>query len=103
MYRCGFCGLFSRPGESQVKVVIETRPRTYDCRDSEGEHYQTIGYEIRRETSGHAACAEDAYKSESEAIRNVRKVAVDSKIKGNAIRIRRFLKSRAEEEETEES
>jgi len=101
MYRCGFCGSFSAPGERQVKVVVESVQRTYDCWDSEGERYQTVGFEIRRETSGHAKCAENTYQSESENIRNVRKVAVESRTKGNAMRIRKFLTRRAAEE-TEE-
>jgi len=100
MYRCGFCGLFSRPGESLVKVVVETRQRNYDCWDGEGLYYQSVGYEIRKETSGHRECAEKSYDSEN--TRNVRKVVVESKTKGNATRIRRFLATRATEEESDD-
>jgi len=99
MYRCGFCGLFSEARQKMVKVTIQSRQRNYDCRDINGDPYQSVGYEIVRETSGHPECAERAVETEGGS---VKRIAIASKTAGNAIRIRRFLASRQTEVEDDE-
>lgn len=52
MFRCQFSGEVSRVKESPVRLVIQSRKRTYDHRvkTEEGvEHFQTQGSEIVKE------------------------------------------------------
>lgn len=54
MYRCDLCGKTSIPREPALKLVVETRPKTYPPgNDGKLRH----GYEIVRELTCHPACA----------------------------------------------
>jgi hypothetical protein len=100
MFRCGFCGGVSKSGETQVRVVTETRQRSYEYNNKEGELEQSIGFEIVRETLGHESCAKQAVEGKETKV--TRDNVYQSKIAGNAMRIRRFIARKKEEEESDE-
>lgn len=62
MFRCDACGKQSQPGEKMIRVVTETRPKTYTrtrTRRDGSEYEEEVGYgeEIVSEAKVHAACA----------------------------------------------
>lgn len=98
MYRCGICSGVSADKQRQAKVVTETRQKSYEYKDKDGETIQSVGYEIVRETRGHPECVEKFNNL------TVQENIAASKIAGNAIRVRRFIAAkRAEEEEADDS
>ena len=75
MFRCELCDRVSRPGERQIKVVVERRPAEYPSRakaqrlraSRRGKHRDDpggAGYEIAKEKIGCAYCVEDHVASD---------------------------------------
>lgn len=53
MFKCQATGKISKPGEKPVRVVLETRPKTYENEykdeDDKWRSFKSEGYEIVRE------------------------------------------------------
>ena len=69
MFRCELCDRVSRPGERQIKVVVERRPTEYPSRakaqrsragrrSSFRDDPGGAGYEIAKERIGCASCVD---------------------------------------------
>ena len=75
MFRCELCDRVSRPGERQIKVVVERRPAEYPSRSKAQRARASrrgkfrddpggAGYEIAKEKIGCASCIDDYVESD---------------------------------------
>ena len=75
MFRCELCDRVSRPGERQIKVVVERRPAEYPSRgkaqraragrrDKFRDDPGGAGYEIAKEKIGCASCVDAHVESD---------------------------------------
>ena len=59
MFRCDGCKRTTDPGEKQTKMVVETRPRTYEEQSPKGRVTRSYGTEIVRSLNMGPCCAGD--------------------------------------------